>query len=90
MLIKRKPPEFRFRAAFFSTSNLLVDPIAIPDGQAPRLFPNRNVFLCSPSVPEPKLDHSGHNYHNNHQGDKIGNSNIELAEEGVQRKQEGR
>jgi hypothetical protein len=60
-------------------------PIAIPNDRVSRPFPNRNVFLCAPSVPEPKLDHSVRNSHSNHQGDRIVHNSIERVEEGVRK-----
>ena len=90
MLTKRKPPEIRLRAAFFfNASNLPADPTAIPSDQESKLVPNRRGHSYVPNALGPRTGHTGHT-HSNHQGDKIDNRSIELAEEGVERLQVAR
>jgi len=81
--MKSRPRSHFGRLSFLNTSNLLVDPIGIPNGQAPRLFSNHRGFPYIPSVPEPIPDHLARS--NNHQRDMTAHSSIELAEEGVQK-----
>jgi len=66
-----------------------IRPISIPSGRESKLFPNRRGPSYAPNARGPKLDHTGYT-HNNPQEDKIGNSSIELAEEGAQKKQGAR